>query len=164
MSNNSISKERKQYLKKQKTNKIAVFFTQIGVLVGLLALWEYLANIGVMDSFITSSPSRIWNTFMNLSSNELLEHVKVTCFETIVGFLSGTILGFFVAILLWWSPFFSKVAEPYLVVLNSLPKIALRTCHYNLGRSRYTSNYCNGTCDFFNCNHSRNFKWFFKNR
>lgn len=62
---------------------------------------------------------------MNLSQNGLLEHIGVTCFETIIGFLSGTILGIIVAIILWWSNFLSKVAEPFLVVLNSLPKVAL---------------------------------------
>ena len=62
---------------------------------------------------------------MNLSSNDLLKHIGVTVYETIVGFLLGTILGIIIAIILWWSDFLSKVAEPYLVVLNSLPKVAL---------------------------------------
>lgn len=62
---------------------------------------------------------------MNLASNNLLMHTKVTVYETIVGFGLGTILGVEIAIILWWSKFLAKVAEPYLVVLNSLPKVAL---------------------------------------
>lgn len=62
---------------------------------------------------------------MNLSRNQLLMHLWVTCEETIIGFGVGVILGIIIAIILWWSQFLSKVAEPFLVVLNSLPKVAL---------------------------------------
>lgn len=121
----NISKERIKYLKKKRNSKIAVISTQIGIVVAFAAIWEIAARLNLIDSFIMSSPSRIWDTIVNLSSNDLLEHIGVTCFETIVGFLTGTILGIIVAIILWWSKFLSKVAEPFLVILNSLPKIAL---------------------------------------
>lgn len=120
-----ISKERKQYLRNKKYKKCAIFFTQITLLLGFLILWEILANQQVIDSFITSQPSRIWQTFTNLSGNELMTHIGITVYETMVGFLLGTGLGILIAIILWWSDFLSKVAEPYLVVLNSLPKVAL---------------------------------------
>lgn len=158
-----ISKERRQYLKNIKKQKYLVLMTQVVLLVGFLALWEVLANQGIIDSFITSQPSRIFNTFMNLSSNDLLRHIGVTVYETVVGFLLGTLLGIIIAIILWWSNFLSKVAEPYLVVLNSLPKVALRTNYHYLGRIRNTSNYCDGSSNFTNCNNIRKFKWFFKN-
>lgn len=158
-----ISKERKQYLKNIRKQKYLVLITQVLLLVGFLALWEVLADQGAIDSFITSQPSRILNTFMNLTSNDLLRHIGVTVYETVVGFLLGTLLGIIIAIILWWSNFLSKVAEPYLVVLNSLPKVALRTNYHYLGRIRNTSNYCNGSSNFINCNNIRKFKWFFKN-
>lgn len=158
-----ISKERRQYLKNIKKQKYLVLMTQVVLLVGFLALWEVLANQGIIDSFITSQPSRIFNTFMNLSSNDLLRHIGVTVYETVVGFLLGTLLGIIIAIILWWSNFLSKVAEPYLVVLNSLPKVALRTNYHYLGGIRNTSNYCDGSSNFANCNNIRKFKWFFKN-
>ena len=120
-----MSEERKKYLRKQKFNKILVLGNQILILVIFLGLWELLANKGIIDSFITSSPSRIINTFANFSSNNLLMHIKVTVYETILGFIIGIILGVVIAIILWWSEFLSKVFEPYLVVLNSLPKVAL---------------------------------------
>ena len=131
-----------------------VLFTQIFILMLFLGIWEVLANNGVIDSFITSSPSRILKTFMNLSSNDLVKHILVTTYETVIGFLIGTSLGVLIAIILWWSDFLSKVFDPYLVVLNSLPKVALRTNNYNLGRSRNTSNYSNGCCNFFSCNNT----------
>ena len=120
-----ISNERKIYMKKQKKNKIAIICTQISIVFFLIVLWEILARCGIIDSFIMSSPSRIWNTIMNLSENNLMEHIGVTCLETVIGFILGTLLGIFVSIMLWWSKFLLKVMEPFLVVLNSLPKIAL---------------------------------------
>lgn len=120
-----LSEERKKYLKKVKLKKIEVLVTQISIVIALIAIWEILAQIGKIDSFIASQPSRILKTFLNLSSNNLLEHLRITCTETIIGFLLGTLLGGVIAIVLWWSPFISKVSEPFLVVLNSLPKIAL---------------------------------------
>lgn len=162
--NNSISTERKKYLRKQKINKILVITVQISILIIFLGLWEALANNGVIDSFITSQPSRIAKTFLNLFSNDLWNHVLVTVYETIIGFLIGTILGVGIAIILWWSNFLSKVAEPYLVVLNSLPKVALRTNNYNLGWSRYFSNNCYGSCNIFNCYDFGKFEWIFENR
>jgi len=120
-----VSLDRKKYLRKIKLNKIAIFLTQIGILLFFIVIWEVLANLKVIDSFITSQPSRIVNTFLNLSSNDLLYHLGVTFYETLVGFISGTLLGILIAIILWSSKFLSKVFEPFLVILNSLPKVAL---------------------------------------
>lgn len=121
----AISQDRKKYLRKIKVNKIKILAVQIAILIIFIALWEILANTGKIDSFITSQPSRIFKIFLDLSSNNLLEHLRITCIETLVGFLLGTVLGALIAIILWWSPFISKVSEPFLVVLNALPKIAL---------------------------------------
>lgn len=140
-----ISNERKIYLRSLRKNKFMVLFTQIFILILFLGIWEVLANKGIIDSFITSQPSRIAKTFMNLSSNDLVKHILVTTYETVIGFLIGTSLGVLIAIILWWSEFLSKVFDPYLVVLNSLPKVALRTNNHNLGWSRNTCNNCNGS-------------------
>ena len=120
-----MSEERKKYLRKHRLNKILVLGSQILILVIFLGLWEILANKGILDSFITSSPSRIINTFKNFSSNNLFMHIRVTVYETILGFGIGIVIGVVIAIILWWSKFLSNVFEPYLVVLNSLPKVAL---------------------------------------
>ena len=125
MNKNKLSIERKTYLKKKKQKKYFILLTQLFILIGFLILWEFTANRGMIDSFITSQPSRILKTLMNLTSNDLLKHIGVTTYETVIGFLVGTSLGIMIAIILWWSDFLSKVAEPFLVVLNSLPKVAL---------------------------------------
>ena len=125
MSKECISEERKKYLANKRKRKIAILAAQISILVGFIVIWEVLANLNIIDGFLTSQPSRVLNTILNLSSNNLLMHLGVTCLETIVGFLLGTICGTIIASLLWWSNFASKVAEPFLVVLNSLPKVAL---------------------------------------
>lgn len=150
MQKKNKSEERKRYLRKITLTKVSIFITQISLVILFIALWEILANKGIIDSFITSQPSRMLKTFMNLSQNGLLEHLGVTVYETIVGFLAGAILGVIIAIILWWSKFLSKVSEPFLVVLNSLPKIALRTSNNNMGRCRNTCNYSNGTRNFIN--------------
>lgn len=121
----NISNERRKYLRKIKTEKILVLLTQIFILVGFLILWEILANANIIDSFITSQPSRIIETFLNMADNELIKHINVTVYETVVGFTLGTLIGILIAIILWWSNFLARVADPYLVVLNSLPKVAL---------------------------------------
>ena len=120
-----ISEDRKRYLKKKRRNKISVLISQALFLVAFIAIWEILAQTKVINSFITSSPSRIIKTLMNMSNNDLMLHLWVTTYETIIGFISGTIIGILIAILLWWSEFLSKVFEPFLVVLSSLPKTAL---------------------------------------
>lgn len=125
MENKIISEDRKKYLRKIKMNKIAIILTQILILISFITIWEILTETKIINSFITSSPSRILNTFMNMKENHLMMHIGVTVYETIIGFVIGTILGLIIAILLWWSEFLSKVLEPFLVVLSSLPKTAL---------------------------------------
>lgn len=123
--NTALSAGRKAFIKEKKVRKQKIRFTQIAVLVGFIALWEVAADFGWIDSFITSSPSRILETFLNFNQNHLFMHLGVTLYETLVGFFLGVILGMILATILWWSLFLTDVFEPYLVVLNSLPKIAL---------------------------------------
>ena len=120
-----MSEDRKNYLRKKKFRKIEILATQILIVVAFIGIWELLARLGKIDSFITSQPSRIVKTFLNLSSNDLGRHLRITCIETLVGFSLGTIMGVIIAIILWWSSFISKVSEPFLVILNALPKVAL---------------------------------------
>ena len=87
-----ISQDRKLYLKNIKIKKFIILFSQIAILVGFIAIWEILGDLGIIDTFIMSQPSRILNTFMNLTSNNLLTHIAVTTYETVVGFLIGTVL------------------------------------------------------------------------
>ncbi len=126
MSNKSISKEHSMYLKQNQKRKRTILISQITILILGLILWEIAARFNWIDSFLTSNPSQIWNLFLEYTKNgDLFYHVGISVFETVIGFLAGTLLGVFVAIGLWWSDFWAKVLAPYLVVLNSLPKTAL---------------------------------------
>lgn len=114
------------YLKKKQRSNIAVNAGRIGVLVVVIALWELLAATGAIDSFITSSPSRIAQTLAELvQDGSLFKHAAVTLMETLAGFFIATIAGTLIAIGLWWCRPLRRVLEPHLIVLNALPKIAL---------------------------------------
>lgn len=119
------SPERRIWLKQKRKRTWHIRLWQWGLLIGLLIVWEFAATCGLVDAFLVSQPSRIVNTLLNTSKNGLLMHIGVTLYETLTGFFLGVISGLFISVLCWWSPFVSRVAEPYLVVLNSLPKIAL---------------------------------------
>lgn len=124
--NRSISDEHRNYLRKIRQRKIFILSVQIFLLAAFLTLWEILGDLKLIDPFITSQPSRIIRTLGNMyREGQLFYHTWVTCYETVIGFIFGTIIGTAIAVILWWSEFLSKVLEPYLVVLNSLPKIAL---------------------------------------
>lgn len=122
----NCSPEHKKYLGKLKRKRIAVSAMRWGLLVLIIAVWELLARIGAIDSFITSCPSRIWETFISLCEDgSLFTHAGVTLYETVVSFLLATVFGTLIAIGLWWCDTLRNVLEPHLVVLNALPKIAL---------------------------------------
>lgn len=122
----NFSASHKLYVKKQRMDKFIVIFFRIFVLVAFLGLWELLAYTKAIDPFYISSPSRIFAQIGTLSQNgTLFNHTLITLYETLVGFAIATILGYLIAILLWWNEKVRKIFEPYIVVLNSLPKIAL---------------------------------------
>ncbi|MBR5521089.1 MAG: ABC transporter permease [Oscillospiraceae bacterium] len=116
---------RSEYLEKIKKEKIMVRSVQIAILVLLLAGWEIAAQAGMVDSFIVSSPVRMIKIFIQMAGADLVTHILYTVAETLIGFTLGVVMGFFIATALWFSRFASKVCAPFLVVLNSLPKIAL---------------------------------------
>ena len=119
-------KEYKKYLRKNKMNNLFIHLVQLLIIIGILFLWEYLSFKGIINSFIYSSPSKAINTIYNLFiEGDLFNHIWVTVYETLISFLTATILGTMIAIVLWYSKFMYKVLEPYLTVINSLPKVAL---------------------------------------
>jgi len=122
----AITPEHRLFLKKVHRRRTAIRITRWVILICLILLWEIAAVEKWIDPFITSSPSRVIKTLQNLAQEgSLYNHIMVTLIETIVGFMLGTLLGTILAIILWWSDFIAKVTDPYLVVLNSLPKVAL---------------------------------------
>ena len=122
----NFSREHIAFLQRERNNSIFVIFMRCAILVIFLALWEILAYFEIIDSFLMSSPSRIVQTIKNLIfTGNLWLHVGTTLYETLLGFIIATVLGTAIAVALWWSQNLRKIIEPFLVVLNSLPKIAL---------------------------------------
>ncbi len=120
------SLEYKNYLKKIKTNKIIIIFFQILILAAILICWEILANQKIINEFISSKPSNIFKTIINLhNNNNLYKHICITVYESSISFILGTIIGTGIAILLWLNKTIAKIFDPYLTILNSLPKVAL---------------------------------------
>ncbi|MED3623331.1 ABC transporter permease [Neobacillus thermocopriae] len=116
----------KNYIQSLKVEKRWVRFYQVVIFVLFFSIWEFLSRNEWIDPLIFSSPSKIWNLFIdNIQDGSLFTHLGVTLTETIFGFLLGTFLGVFIAAILWWSPMISKILDPYLVVLNAMPKVAL---------------------------------------
>lgn len=121
-----ISTEQQNYLSQQQKHKKFVRFFRIGILVVFLFVWELCSSTGIINSFIFSSPSRVIKCAITLTANGTLPHnIFVTLYETLLSFLFVTFLSVFLAVLLWQSKKLSEICEPYLVVLNSLPKSAL---------------------------------------
>lgn len=126
MTNNKDSKGYKNYVKNKRKKKINILLWQVGILVIFIGLWEVLARVGVINTFLLSSPSAIWVLFLEyLKDGSIFVHIGISVWETFLGFSIGTILGIIIAIMLWWSPTFAKISDPFLVVLNALPKTAL---------------------------------------
>lgn len=124
--NHFVSKERERYLKEIKRKNCLIQFFRIIILLVFIFSWEFLTRINVIDPFLFSSPLRIIKTIKDLAlSGNLFNHVYTTLLETVSGFLIATIIGTVIALLLWISEKAQKIFEPYLIVLNALPKIAL---------------------------------------
>lgn len=118
--------EQKKYLLNLKKRSHTIIFTRLIILLFIFMLWEVAGDLKWIDPFLTSTPSRMWKSFLMIyKEGTLFTHIGTTCYETILGFSLSTILGTIIAILLYLSEFISKVLDPYLIVLNALPKVAL---------------------------------------
>ena len=123
---NELSRGQLQYLNAYRRGLRIIRISRILIFLSFLFIWEFTANVGIIDSFIFSSPSRIAQCFYEMTvDRSIFLHIGVTLYETIVSFLLVTAIGILAAVLLWCSRSLSEILEPYLVVLNSLPKSAL---------------------------------------
>jgi NitT/TauT family transport system permease protein len=115
-----------QYLYRLKREKNWILFFQLLIFLCFFMCWELASDKRWIDPLIFSSPSKIWDLFLKkIADGSLLEHIGVTLFETLLGFLLGTSAGIALAAILWWSPRLAKILDPYLVILNAMPKVAL---------------------------------------
>lgn len=122
----NIQKLHEQYKATLIKEKRWIRFYQILILVSFFILWEFASRLRWIDPLIFSSPSKIYHLFIDSVSNgTLFIHVSYTLFETVLGFIIGTLAGTILATVLWWSERLAKILDPYLVVLNAMPKVAL---------------------------------------
>ena len=122
----TYSKEYLEYKKKKKKEKILVHVTQISIIIILFFTWELLAKLNIINNFLYSSPSKIIVTITNLFKEQMLfNHIGITLYEVIISFLIASGLALIISTILWWNKFIAKVFEPFLTVINSLPKVAL---------------------------------------
>ncbi|MEG0995266.1 MAG: hypothetical protein RSE91_04815 [Bacilli bacterium] len=120
------SEEHQKYLKTKKHEKHFVVFFQITIIILFLIGWEALAHLKIINTFLTSSPSLIFQTLISLKETSMLfSHIGITVYETIISFMLATVIGFSFATILWYFPKLAKIMDPYLTVINSLPKVAL---------------------------------------
>ncbi|WP_458412152.1 ABC transporter permease [Schinkia sp. CFF1] len=116
----------KAYLQKLKKEKRWTQFWQFLIFITFFGVWEIASRNRWIDPLIFSSPTKVWHLFLQkVSDGSLIINLQVTLFETILGFILGTLLGTVLAAILWWSERLSDILDPYLVILNAMPKVAL---------------------------------------
>ncbi|WBW96552.1 ABC transporter permease [Oceanirhabdus sp. W0125-5] len=116
----------KEFLDREKKEGRKITLWRIGILIVIFILWEIFSQLKIIDPFLTSSPSRMFKTLLTLyKDGNLIHHILITTGETILGFILGTLLGTIIASILWWFKRVNKILEPYIIVLNALPKVAL---------------------------------------
>ena len=120
------SKEHLDYLKEIKRNNLIIKLFQILIVILFIIIWQILADFKIINTFIFSSPKLIIKTIIKLyKTKNLFSHILVTIYETLISFFLATILGIIIASILWWENRIAKIIDPYLTILNSLPKVAL---------------------------------------
>ncbi|AJY77879.1 sulfonate ABC transporter permease [Paenibacillus beijingensis] len=134
-----MSPQYKKYLRAQKQKVWLIRASRLFILAAFLALWQLAADLKWVDPMLTSKPSSLISSFRELALNgNLFKHIRVTAVETVISMAVSMLLGFVIAVLLWLSSFASKVLEPYMVVLNALPKVALGPIFYIWLGDRYS--------------------------
>ena len=120
-----MSKEYLNYLKQKKRKKRIIILIQISIILIFLFLWQLLVNLNIINSFILSSPKNIIETLKTLINNNLFIHIYTTISEVLISFILSMIISIILASILWYYQTLYKIIEPYLTIINSLPKVAL---------------------------------------
>jgi NitT/TauT family transport system permease protein len=123
------------WLRRERRGRLAVRAAQVAILVVSLVLWEVLPKAQIINPFLTSYPSALWPTFLDLlkatpQQPGILAHTWATVLATVIGFTMAMLLGLIVAAALWWWGGLYRVLDPYLVVANAMPKTAFVPIFY----------------------------------
>lgn len=121
-----ISDEREIFLKKIKKRNRLIFVSRLLIIVVFLICWELLARFGIINTFLSSSPTNVFNTTVSLlKDGSLFYHIGITLYEVVLSFLVATVIGILIATIMWSNNTLAKIIDPYITILNSLPKVAL---------------------------------------
>ncbi len=125
----------REWLARERRGRLSVRAAQFAILVVFLLLWEALPRAQIINPLLTSYPSALWPTFLELLKEtprqaSILTHTWFTVFATVIGFSAAMILGIAIAAALWWWHDLYKVLDPYLVVANAMPKTAFVPIFY----------------------------------
>ena len=121
----TYSNEHIKYLKKIKLNTFLILVFRLLIIISFMFIWEYLSISKIINPFLYSSPSNILKSLTSMISNNLFLHIGITLYEVIVSFLLASTIGIFIAFILWWNKTLFRIVDPYLTIINSLPKVAL---------------------------------------
>src|SRR5699024_2132222 len=114
------------YVRAKRRRKRFILITQITLFILIIALWEILSRYYIIDPLIFSSPTKVTQLLMEkIADGTLLYHLRYTVFETVLGFILGTVGGIMIASILWSSKKLAEIVDPYLVIFNAMPKVAL---------------------------------------
>lgn len=120
------SNEHLNYIKKLRSEKRTILIFKISIIICFLILWEVLSHYKIINTFLFSSPSLIIKTIIGLYKDKnLFNNIWVTSYETLISFSLATIIGIIIATIMWWNKKLAKIIDPYLTILNSLPKVSL---------------------------------------
>lgn len=123
---NDYSLEHTIFLKKSKREKHIVFAFRLLIIILFIAIWEVLARYQIINTFLYSSPSKMINTIYKLSvDGELFKHIGITLSEIFISFIVSIFIGIMTSIIFWSNKFIQEICDPYITILNSLPKVAL---------------------------------------
>lgn len=105
---------------------VAIIACQVGLLVALLVAWEQTTGNAALSAFLFGSPSAIWEHLVSMAEDgTLVRYSWVTGLETLLGFLFGNVIGTVLGLALWYSRFVSRVMQPFIVAVGSIPIVAL---------------------------------------
>lgn len=121
-----MTEEHKLYLRKRKRNKLIITISQFSLLIIFIVIWELLSRYNLINSFIFSSPSKVITTLINLyQDNNLFVHIYTTSIEVILSLVLSFLIAFIIALILYNFKTLKKILDPFIVAINSLPKVAL---------------------------------------
>lgn len=122
----NYSDEHKEFLRKIKIRNITLHLISFLIIIICIVIWQILADNNYINTFLFSSPYKIFTTTYNLLVKEnLIKHIGITFFEVLISFIISGVVGILIASIMWWNKTIQKIIDPYITVLNSLPKVAL---------------------------------------